>query len=48
MTHRPIPVPDEFSAPFFDGARAGKLMLQRCLHCIAAGLGSDGVEGPTA
>jgi uncharacterized OB-fold protein len=36
MSHtitRPIPVPDEISAPFFDGAREGKLMLQHCTAC---------------
>ena len=30
---KPIPVPDELSAPFFDGARDGKLMLQHCIAC---------------
>jgi len=30
---KPIPVPDEISAPFFDGAREGKLMLQHCAAC---------------
>jgi uncharacterized OB-fold protein len=30
---KPIPVPDEISAPFFDGARGGKLMLQHCTAC---------------
>ena len=30
---KPIPVPDEISAPFFDGARAGRLMLQHCPAC---------------
>jgi uncharacterized OB-fold protein len=30
---KPVPVPDEASAPFFDGARAGKLMLQHCSGC---------------
>lgn len=30
---RPAPVPDEESAPFFEGARRGKLMLQRCRAC---------------
>ena len=30
---KPAPVPDETSAPFFDGARAGKLMLQHCSSC---------------
>lgn len=28
-----LPLPDERSAPFFDGARAGRLMLQRCSGC---------------
>lgn len=27
---RPIPVPDEASAPYFEGANAGRLMLMRC------------------
>ncbi|MEI7714200.1 MAG: OB-fold domain-containing protein [Rhodospirillales bacterium] len=30
---KPIPVPDELTAPFFDGARDGKLMLQHCTAC---------------
>ncbi len=30
---KPMPVPDEISAPFFDGARDGKLMLQHCVSC---------------
>ena len=30
---KPVPVPDETSAPFFDGARAGRLMLQHCSAC---------------
>lgn len=30
---RPVPVADEESAPFFEGARAGKLMLLRCASC---------------
>ncbi|MEU4227680.1 OB-fold domain-containing protein [Nonomuraea sp. NPDC026600] len=32
---RPIPVPDEASAPFFEGAARGELMLQRCGSCGA-------------
>jgi uncharacterized OB-fold protein len=32
---KPAPVPDEISAPFFDGARAGRLMLQHCTACDA-------------
>ncbi len=30
---KPVPVPDDISAPFFDGARAGHLMLQHCSAC---------------
>jgi hypothetical protein len=30
-----VPVPDARSAPFFDGARAGRLMLQRCARCAS-------------
>ena len=30
---KPVPIPDEISAPFFDGARDGKLMLQHCAAC---------------
>ncbi len=32
---RPVPVPDEASAPFFDGAARGELMFQRCGSCGA-------------
>jgi uncharacterized OB-fold protein len=30
---KPVPIPDALSAPFFDGARRGKLMLLRCDAC---------------
>jgi uncharacterized OB-fold protein len=30
---KPVPVPDERSRPFFEGALAGRLMLQRCEAC---------------
>lgn len=30
---RPAPTSDEASAPFFDGAARGALMLQRCRNC---------------
>ena len=30
---KPVPVPDERSGPFFDGARDGRLMLQHCTAC---------------
>jgi uncharacterized protein len=32
---RPVPVPDEASSPFFEGAARGELMLQRCASCGA-------------
>jgi uncharacterized OB-fold protein len=32
---RPVPVPDEASAPFFAAATRGELMLQRCGSCGA-------------
>jgi len=30
---KPVPVPDDESRPFFDGALEGKLMLRRCRSC---------------
>ena len=30
---KPVPIPDEASRPFFDGARRGVLMLRRCQDC---------------
>lgn len=30
---KPVPVPDDESRPFFDGARAGRLMILRCGAC---------------
>jgi uncharacterized OB-fold protein len=30
---RPIPAPDEASLPFFEGARAHRLLLMRCRAC---------------
>ena len=30
---KPIPIPDEASAPFFDGALQGRLMVLRCRAC---------------
>ncbi len=35
QSQRPVPVPDEASAPFFAGAARGELMLQRCRACAA-------------
>jgi uncharacterized OB-fold protein len=30
---KPVPIPDEASQPFFDGAREHHLMLQQCTTC---------------
>lgn len=30
---KPIPMPDDASRPFFDGAREGRLMLMKCGRC---------------
>ncbi len=30
---KPIPRPDDLSRPFFDGAKRGALMIQRCKGC---------------
>jgi len=30
---KPVPVPDELSKPFFEGAREHRLMIQRCNQC---------------
>jgi len=32
---RPLPVPDEVTKPFFEGAKHHELMLQRCKACGA-------------
>ena len=32
---KPVPIPDEASQPFFDGAREQRLMIQRCTTCGA-------------
>ena len=32
---KPIPLPDEASQPFFDGAREHQLMIQKCTTCGA-------------
>ena len=32
--HPPAPVANDLSAPFWEGAKAGKLLLQRCSHCL--------------
>ena len=33
VSAKPVPVPDEASAPFFQGALQGRLMLLRCRAC---------------
>lgn len=30
---RPVPIPDEASKPFFDGAREQRLIIQQCTSC---------------
>jgi uncharacterized OB-fold protein len=30
---RPIPLPDEVTAPFWEGCRRGELRMQRCAEC---------------
>jgi uncharacterized protein len=32
---KPVPQPDDLSRPFFEGARRGELMIQRCADCRA-------------
>jgi uncharacterized OB-fold protein len=33
--NKPVPIPDEASKPFFDGAREHLLLIQQCLACGA-------------
>lgn len=33
MAERPYPVPDRDTAPFWEGAAAGRLRIQRCTDC---------------
>lgn len=33
MAERPYPVPDRDTAPFWEGAQAGELRIQRCSSC---------------
>ncbi len=33
LISRPVPTPDEASAPYFEGARQGRLLLMRCGEC---------------
>jgi uncharacterized OB-fold protein len=33
MTTRPLPLPDQDTAAFWEGARNGKLLVQRCVEC---------------
>lgn len=39
-TGKPLPLPDEASQPFYDGAMEGRLMLMRCAECGAVRLPS--------
>ena len=33
MSNRPLPMPTEDTQPYWDGARLGKLMIQKCINC---------------
>ncbi|MBR9762445.1 MAG: Zn-ribbon domain-containing OB-fold protein [Rhodobacteraceae bacterium] len=33
MSQRPVPTPDAETAPFWEGAEAGQLKIQRCTAC---------------
>jgi uncharacterized OB-fold protein len=33
VTTRPLPLPDQDTAAFWEGARHGKLLVQRCVEC---------------
>ncbi len=35
VPRKPIPQPDDMSRPFFEGARRGELIIQRCAACGA-------------
>ena len=43
---KPIPIPDEASRPFFDGARRGVLLLRRCCACGTFMLPTGGLGTP--
>src|SRR4051794_28704299 len=43
---KPVPVPDEASRPFFDGALEGKLMMLRCRACGTWMAPSGGIGAP--
>ena len=32
---KPVPVPSPITEPYWAGARAGRLMIQRCANCEA-------------
>lgn len=33
MSNRPLPMPTEDTKPYWEGAKAGKLMIQKCTAC---------------
>ena len=43
---KPVPVPDEESRPFFDGARQGVLLLRRCHACSSFMSPTGGIGTP--
>jgi uncharacterized OB-fold protein len=46
MPSKPVPVPDEESRPFFDGARKGVLLLRRCQTCSTFMSPTGGIGTP--
>jgi uncharacterized protein len=43
---KPLPIPDEESRPFFEGARRGVLLLRRCRACAAFMSPTGGIGTP--
>lgn len=52
LVEKPVPVPDEVTAPFWAGTAAGELRIQRCPRCrwfqhppqpLCAACGADGI-----
>jgi uncharacterized OB-fold protein len=43
---RPVPVPDDASRPFFDGARKHVLLLRRCCDCGTFSSPTGGIGTP--
>jgi uncharacterized protein len=43
---KPVPIPDEDSLPFFNGARRGVLLLRRCCACATFMSPTGGIGTP--